>query len=123
MLPDKAIGILKHEAPVAIATASTDGRPHVVGTWNSYVELEGNTLLIPAGHFNRTEENLASNNKIEVMIASKEVEGNYGLGAGFLISGTASFQNSGPLFDRMKSRFDWARAVLVVNVDKCEQTL
>ena len=123
MLPDKLKQVLHHEGVVAIATQGTNG-PHLVNTWNSYVEIEQtNNLLIPAGFMNKTEANISHDNHVLITVGSREVEGQHGPGTGFLVEGTASFVKNGPTFEKMKQRFPWMRAVLQVDVSKATQTL
>jgi len=76
---------------VAIVTCGDNGRPHVVATWGDYVRAIGikgdEVIVIPAGHYNVTEENLKKDNHVQMLIASKQVQGNYGPGQGCCISG------------------------------------
>lgn len=122
MIPEKLLQVLKHEGVVAIATQGEAG-PHLVNTWNSYVQINTEHLLIPVGHMNVTEANVARNNRILITMGCREVEGFYGQGTGFLIEGTAVFITSGPRFEATKERFPWARAVLEVTVASVTQTL
>jgi predicted pyridoxine 5'-phosphate oxidase superfamily flavin-nucleotide-binding protein len=123
MIPEKMLEVLKHEGVVAIATQGADG-PHLVNTWNSYLELDADgNLLIPAGYMNVTEANLAKNPKLLITLGSREVEGSHGPGTGFLVEGSGRFVSSGAGFDRIKGRFPWARAVLEVKIASVTQTL
>lgn len=125
MLNKKLLEILSHPADgeVAIVTQGVDG-PHVVNTWNSYVDVtsEGR-MLIPVGSMNKTEKNVESNPSVKLTIGSREVQGLNYKGAGFLISGTARFANEGTIFNLIKAKFPWARAVLEITIDKAVQTL
>ncbi len=103
---------------VAIATAGVDG-PHLVATWGDYVRdlgIEEDKVLIPAGRFNKTEENLRQDNRVELMFASRKVMGTRGPGQGCCVSGTAALEYEGPAMDKVKARFPWARAALVITV-------
>src|SRR3990172_988201 len=123
MIPEIMRQVLKHEGVVAIATQS-DGGTHLVNTWNSYVQINGEgRLMIPAGHMHKTEVNVAKNNKVLVTVGSREVEGSHGPGAGFLVEGTAVFLTFGPQFEAVKQRFPWARAALEITVISATQTL
>jgi predicted pyridoxine 5'-phosphate oxidase superfamily flavin-nucleotide-binding protein len=123
MIPEKMKEVLKHEGVVAIATQGENG-PHLVNTWNSYIEINGQgNLLIPAGYMNVTEANIAKNPKVLLTVGSREVEGSHGPGTGFLVEGTAAFVSTGPDFDKLKARFAWARAALEVTISSVTQTL
>jgi hypothetical protein len=122
-LPATLVEVLSKDGVVAIATLGPDG-PHLVNTWNSYVQVaEDGRLLIPAGYFHRTEANIAVNNQVLVTLGSSKVPGLHGPGTGFLIKGTASLLGTGPDYEATKAKFGWARAVLSVKVDAVTQTL
>lgn len=123
MIPEKLQEIMQQDGVVAIATLGADG-PHMVNTWNSYIQVsEDGQLLIPAGYMNKTETNVAHNNQVLLTLGSSKVMGNNGLGTGFLIKGTAEFIAEGPDFDLIKAQFRWARAALAVTIDSATQTL
>ena len=123
MLPEKLFDVFQHEGVVAIATQGQDG-PHLVNTWNSYIQVaDNNHLLIPVGGMNTTEANVRRDNRVLLTAGSRDVEGLRYMGTGFLIEGTASFATDGTEFDRVKERFPWARAALVVKVAKATQTV
>jgi hypothetical protein len=122
-LPDTLFEVLKKDGVVAIATLGPDG-PHMVNTWNSYVQVsEDGSLLIPAGYFQKTEANIAFNNQVLVTLGSSKVQGLQGPGTGFLIKGTATFLKEGAQYDTVKSRFSWARAALSITVESVTQTI
>lgn len=117
--------VLSHPADgvVAIVTQGTD-EPHVVNTWNSYVHISSeDKLLIPAGFMHRTEKNIAANNKVQLTVGSREVQGKMYKGTGFLIKGTARFLKDGEEFEKMKKQFDWIRAVLEITIEHAIQTI
>lgn len=123
MIPETLREVLKHEGVVAIATVGQDG-PHMVNTWNSYVVVtDDGRLLIPAGYMNKTEANVAFDDRVLLTAGSVKVRGLQGAGTGFLVKGTASFVTEGPDFDAVKARFRWARATLAVAVTSATQTL
>ena len=125
MLNEKLLEILSHpvDAAVSIMTNGDDG-PHLVNTWNSYIELTpDDKLLIPAYGFLRTEKNITANNGVTLSVANREVEGYRAKGTGVIVMGNARFIKSGEDFDRMKKKFDWARAVVEVTVTSTKQTL
>lgn len=115
--------ISQHEGTATIVTMGTDG-PHVVATWNSYLDpWDDDTLLIPVGGYRQTEENVGNDHRMILLIGSKAVAGKHGPGTGVRLTGNATFENSGPRFDRVKNRFPWARACLSFRVSNCEQLL
>ena len=125
MLNEKLLEVLSHpsDGEVAIVTQGIDG-PHVVNTWNSYVNISRNSrLLIPAGRMTTTEKNIEGNHKVKLTVGSREVQGKTYKGTGFLITGTAKFIKEGPDFNMMKEKFTWARAVLEITIETVIQTL
>jgi len=122
-IPEKLLEVMKRDGVVAIATLGPNG-PHMVNTWNSYLQVaDDGRLLIPAGYFQQTEANIAFNDKVLVTLGSSKVQGLNGPGTGFLIKGTAAFVTAGPDFDAVKSRFAWARAALAITIDSATQTI
>ncbi len=123
MLTDTFLEILRHEGVVAIATHGSE--PHLVNTWNSYIQVvDGRSLLIPAGGMHKTEKNISENNKVLLTLGTREVNGKRGTpGTGFLVAGIAEFVSTGPDFETVKERFPWARAALKVTVENITQTL
>ena len=111
---------------MTIVTAGTDG-PHVVATWGAFVaDLDvddGKTLLIPAGGYKQTEQNLQADARITLVVGSKQAPGKNGMGTGYRLSGTTRMETEGTLFERVKEQFGWARGTLVVTVEKAEQLL
>ncbi|MDX9898718.1 MAG: pyridoxamine 5'-phosphate oxidase family protein [Spirochaetia bacterium] len=123
MIPEKMRDVLKEEGVVAITTMGAAG-PHMVNTWNTYLQIiEDGRLLIPAGNMNLTEENVAKNSKVLLTMGSRKVQGKRGLGTGFLIEGTARFLTSGREFEIIRASFSWARAALLVTITSATQTL
>ncbi len=121
----KCKDVLDRAEWVAIATAGTEG-PHVAGTWGDYIRALGigddGTLLIPVGGYRTTEGNIASDNRIELLLATRQVQGGHGPGKGCRIRGTGRIQTAGEWFEKTKRAFPWARGVLVVTADEaCEQ--
>ena len=103
---------------VAIATRGDHG-PHLVGTWGEYVRRHGpsnTTIVVPAGGYRETERNLAKDNRITLLIASRRVEGAHGPGQACEISGTAELFTQGPAAEDVKRRFPWARGALVITI-------
>ena len=103
---------------VAIVTTGDNG-PHVVGNWGDYMRVLGikeNTIVFPAGRYQQTEKNLRKNNKIQLLVASKKVQGTRGPGQGCLIIGTGEILSSGDIVDAVKAKFPWARGAMVIHV-------
>ena len=123
MILEKLLDVLKHDGVVAIATLGQDG-PHMVNTWNSYIQITSDgRLLIPAGYMEHTEANIAFNSNVLITLGSSKVAGKLGPGTGFLVKGTAAFITSGPDFEAIKAKFAWARAALAVTIHTATQTL
>jgi predicted pyridoxine 5'-phosphate oxidase superfamily flavin-nucleotide-binding protein len=105
---------------VAIVTAG-EGGPHVVGNWGDYMRALGvgaDTIVFPAGRYRRTEQNLLKNNRVQLLVASRKVQGTRSPGQGYLITGTAEIVASGDVADRVKAKFPWARGALVIHVEE-----
>lgn len=124
MLDKKLLEVISSPPDSAFSIVSQgDDFPHVVNSWNSYIRINGDKLLIPAGRMTETEKNILKNNNVLLTIANREVEGKSYKGTGFLVKGTAEFAKEGIDFDTVKSDFPWARAALIVKVIDAEQTL
>ena len=109
---------------VAPIVTWNDGDPHLAATWNSYIHrTENDTLLIPVIGMQTTQENLAANNRVKMIIGSKEVMGKFGPGAGFLLDGTAKIIREGEDLAMMQKRFNWANCLMEVTVTKITQTV
>jgi predicted pyridoxine 5'-phosphate oxidase superfamily flavin-nucleotide-binding protein len=113
--------VMEKTEVVAIGTWGGDG-PHLVATWGGFVRTigikDGEIIIIPAGGYHKTEENLKSNDRVQVLVASKEVERPQGSGTGFRLSGRGEVQTEGELVEMIKSKFSWARGALVIYVDE-----
>jgi len=110
---------------VAIATNGIEG-PHVVGTWGDYIRafgVSGDRVVIPVGYMRKTEANLERDNRVELLCGSRQVQGTHGPGKGCSITGKARMLTAGEEYEAVRSRFPWARAALVVSVDKVETQL
>lgn len=124
MLDPKLIEILTTGSDAAL-TVVTNGPagPHLVNTWNSYVTIDGNDLIIPAGGMVHTEENLKRDNTVSLSVANRDVMGLRYKGAGMTLYGTARIEEDGPAFEKIHEHFSWARAALVITVERSVQTL
>ncbi len=117
--------VIERSEWVAIATTGPDG-PHLSATWGDYVRklgVEDDEIVIPAGRLKKTEANIASDPRVELLFASREVQRAGGSGQGCLLRGHAEFRTSGTIVDRVKSHFPWARGALVVRVEQATTQL
>ena len=123
MLSEKFYEVIKHEGVVSIVSWGND-EPHVVNTWNSYLNIsDDGRILIPAAGMRRTQKNILQNNRVKVTLGSKEVMGYKYPGTGFLIEGTAKYLESGSEFEMMKEKFPFLSRVLEITVTSATQTL
>ena len=110
---------------VTIVTTGDEG-PHVVGNWGDYMRVLGikeNMIVFPAGRYQQTEKNLLKNNRIQLLVASKKVQGTRSPGQGCLITGTGEILDSGEIVDAVKTKFPWARGAMVVHVEDVKTQL
>lgn len=69
MFIEKFYDCLKHDGIVAVATASKEGKAHVVNTWNKYIIVtDDEKLLIPCYGFRKTERNIGENPYVEITL-------------------------------------------------------
>lgn len=123
MLTEKFYEVLNHEGVVSIVSWG-ENEPHVTNTWNSYLVIKDNKILIPAAGLRSTEKDVNVNNKVKLTLGSKEVLGfNDYQGTGFFIEGTAKFIESGSNFDMMKEKFSFLNRVLEISVTSLKQLL
>jgi predicted pyridoxine 5'-phosphate oxidase superfamily flavin-nucleotide-binding protein len=110
---------------VAMVTAGDDG-PHLVGNWGDYMRalgVEEDRIVLPAGRYHTTERNLGKNSRIQLMVASRSVQGTRSPGQGYVIEGSARIVSSGELFDKVKARYPWARGAMVIDVKEVRAQL
>ena len=110
---------------VAIITTGDDG-PHVVDNWGDYMRklgIQGDTIIFPAGHYHQTESNLRKNSRIQLLVASRTVQGTRSPGQGYLIVGNGEILASGDAVDAVKAKFPWARGALVIHVEEVKAQL
>ena len=120
MNDDTFLELLDATEFIAIVTNGSDG-PHLVGTWGDYARRLGSnaaTIVVPAGGYHQTEKNLARDNRIKLLIASRSVEGSTGPGQAYQIDGTAALVTAGPTAEAVKQTFSWARGALVISVEE-----
>ncbi len=125
MLDGKLLEVLEKEGVVTIVTWGASPEPNAVCTWNSYVKTtEDDRLLIPVAGMKTAQENLALQEKLIIMLGSREVEGFNGYqGTGFEIKGTGIVKDSGAEFDMMKNEFSFMKRLLEVKVLSAKQLL
>jgi len=76
----------------------------------------GDVVLFPVGRFRRTEQNLRANGCIQVMVASRKVQGSRSPGEGWVIDGSGEIVSAGDYLDLVREKFPWARGALVMRV-------
>lgn len=93
--------------------------PHLVATWNSYLEVvDASTLVFPAGGFRATEENLRRGSPVQMIVGGHVPEG-----VGYRLTGRAELEVGTPHHARVRQRFPWARGAVVLRVSGVEQVL
>lgn len=123
MFTDIFLETLSKEGVAPILTWNSE-EPHLAATWNSYIHKTGDgKLLIPVMGMKTTQDNIAANNRVKMVIGSKEVTGKFGPGAGFLLEGDARIIREGQELGMMKERFAWANCLLEVTVTQVTQTI
>jgi hypothetical protein len=127
MFNEKFHEIISNEGAVSIVTWSKDlNNVNVSNTWNSYLKIpKDGRILIPAAGMRKTEKNINDNNQVKITLGSKEVQGLWGPGAGFLLEGTAEFIYEGEEFEMIKETFHFMKEVrvLAVTVTSMKQTV
>ena len=109
---------------VAIITQGDDG-PHLAGHWGNYMflDVEDEVVVFPVGRFQRTEQNLRKNGRIQLLAASKKVQGTKSPGQACEVRGTGEIVASGKYVDAVRVKFPWARGALVVRVEEARTQL
>ncbi len=105
---------------LTIVTSGEHG-PHLVGNWGHYLRtlgIEGDTIVLPAGRYHQTEANLHKDPRVQVMAASAQVRGTRTPGQGCVLSGRGEIVISGPVAERVKEKFRWARGALLIHVEE-----
>ena len=100
--------------------------PHLVGAWGGdlrAIGIEADTLILPAGRYFKTEENLKKNPRIQLMIVSKDIQGARHQGQGYRIFGNGMIQTAGEKAEKAKAKFPSSRGALVINVAHVEALL
>ncbi len=124
MLTETFFEVVKKEGVVTIVSWGTE-EPHLVNTWNSYIEVNpANEILIPAYAMRKTEKNILVNGRVKLALGSKDVLGYKDYqGTGLVIEGTAKFVDTGSEYEMMKEKYAFLTRVLVVTPTSVKQTL
>lgn len=122
MFNDVFIDVLGHNGVVSITTWA-DNSVHVSNTWNKYLQIVDNKILIPAAWLHKTEKNIKINNQVIITLGSPDVQGKVGMGTGFVVEGTAAFLDSGKEYDMMKEKFPFLTRVLEITPKNVRQTI
>ena len=110
---------------VTIVTQGEAG-PHIVATWGDYIRLTGfenDTLIVPVGYLRETEANLSRDSRVQVLAASRKVEGSHGPGQGCLLCGTAEILLEGDVVTKVKEMFTWARGAMLIHIESAKAQL
>lgn len=118
---EKIQSILKYEGVFSIVAKGEDF-PHIVNTWNSYVIFKNGEIFVPVAGMNKMQELLQKDNRVIVVIGTKELMGLYGMGMGIKIIGHASILTDTKEHEDLKAKFEWARAVMKIEILEAYQT-
>jgi len=115
--------ILEHEGVVSIVAQGEDF-PYMVNTWNSSLVYRDDLFFLPVGGMNTMEGFLKKDNRVIVSFGSIEVDGlnGVGSGAGCIVEGKAQIRDDILEYKDIKSKFEWARAVMKIDIDNIKQT-
>ena len=104
MLTEKFYEIIKDEGVFTIMSWGAHPEPNMAHTWNSYLIItEDERILLPAGGFKLTEENIAVNNEVIVSASSRQALGKSGKpGTGLHLKATARFLSKGEDYEKIK---------------------
>ena len=103
----------------AIATTGPDG-PHLAASWTRYVlalGIDGDEILIPAGRYEKTGENLQHDPRVELLFVARDVRRSDGEGQGCTVIGTGELHTTGLKAESGRARFPWSRGVLTVKIN------
>ncbi|HJV37612.1 MAG TPA: pyridoxamine 5'-phosphate oxidase family protein [Geothrix sp.] len=121
MLDATVLAVLEAEGSATFVTKGPEG-PHLVATWQSYLDaVDATTLVFPAGGYRVTEANLSRDPSVQMIIGRQRSA--EGPAIGFRLSGTAEVQSGQALHERMKVKHPWCRGAVVMRVTKVERIL
>lgn len=122
-LDEKCREVIEKTEWVSITTSSKEG-PHTVAAWGYRLRKMGireGAIVLPAGKYIQTEQNLKEDSRIQLLIASGEAQRADGKkGQGYRISGRGEIQLEGAMADLVKAEFPWARGAIVARIEKIE---
>lgn len=118
---EKIESILKYEGVFSVVAKGEDF-PHIVNTWNSYVILKNCEIFVPVAGMNKMEELLKKDNRVIVVIGTKELMGLHGMGMGIKIIGYASISSDTKEYKDLKAKLEWPRAVMKIEILESYQT-
>ena len=118
---EKIQSILKYEGVFSIVAKGEDF-PHIVNTWNSYVIFKNGEIFFFFFGMNKMQELLQKDNRVIVVIGTKGLMGLYGMGMGIKIIGHASILTDTKEHEDLKAKFEWARAVMKIEILEANQT-
>lgn len=124
-LDGKCREVLERTEWIAIVTWGDQG-PHLVGAWGDdlrAIGIEDDMLILPAGKYFKTEENLRRNPLVQLMAVSKDVQGARHQGQGYRIFGNGMIQTEGEMAEKAKTKFPRSRGAFVINVSHVEALL
>ncbi len=116
--------VLEKTEWIAISTFSGT-EPHIVAAWGHRLReigIQGDGMIVlPAGKYIQTENNLKKDSRIQMLIVSGEVERSDGQkGQGYRISGRGEIQTKGAMAELVKDKYPWARGALVAKIENVE---
>ena len=118
---EKIESILKYEGVFSVVAKGEDF-PHIVNTWNSYVIFKNVEIFVPVAGMNKMQELLKKDNRVIVVIGTKELMGLHGMGMGVKIIGYASISSDTKEYKDLKAKFEWPRAVMKIEILESYQT-
>ena len=81
------------------------------------------TMFGPPSRNESTQDNIVANNRVKMLVGSKEIQGKFGPGTGFLLEGAAPMIREGRELALMRERFDWANCLMEITVTQITQTV
>ena len=70
----KFLEVIQRDGVASLATCGPDG-VHLVATWNRFLMVQDEMLLIPAGGYRKTQSNAEKGSLVQLLVGSPEVEG------------------------------------------------